>query len=79
MFLEVCMQIHTVVFAVSRQINMQKYAKTINLLCAGNKVFVKYQAQGGLTPTTPLAYALGWLSMISSEAFVFSLASGPNP
>jgi len=21
------------------------YAKTINLLCAGNKVFVKYQAQ----------------------------------
>jgi len=21
--------------------------KTLNLLCAGNKVFVKYQAQGG--------------------------------
>jgi len=31
----------------------------MNLLCAGNKVFVKYQAQGeGLIPT-PLAYALG--------------------
>jgi len=29
---------------------------TINLLCAGNKVFVKYQAQGGIS--TPLAYAL---------------------
>jgi len=44
-------------FAISRQINKQKYAKTVNLLCAGNKVFVKYQAQGRLTPTplrTPL-------------------------
>jgi len=45
------MQIHSVVFALSRQINKQKYAKTINLFCAGNKVFVKYQAHwGGLTP-----------------------------
>jgi len=37
----------------------KKYAKTIDLFCAGNKVLVKYQAQGGgvLTPT-PLAYAL---------------------
>ena len=44
---KICMQIHSVEFALSRQINKQKYAKTINLLCAGNKVFVKYQAQGG--------------------------------
>jgi len=46
------MQIYSVVFALSQ------YAKTINLLCAGNKVFIKYQAQGrGLT--SPLfAYAL---------------------
>jgi len=58
MFLEICMQIYFVVFALSRQINKQKYAKTINLICKGNKLFVKYQAQGGLTPT-PLAYALG--------------------
>jgi len=32
--------------------------KTINLLCEGKKVFVKYQAQGGfLTPSlrTPLS------------------------
>jgi len=36
------MQIHSMVFAMSRQINKQKYAKTINLLFAGNKVFVKY-------------------------------------
>ena len=31
------------------------YAKTINLLCKDNKVFVKYQAQGeDLTPSPPL-------------------------
>jgi len=48
MFLEICMQIHSVVFATNRQINKQKlYAKTIYLLCAGKKYFVKYQAQGG--------------------------------
>jgi len=47
-----------VVFALSRQINKQKYAKKINPLCAGNEVFVKYQAQGGLTPTSPLRTSL---------------------
>jgi len=25
----------------------------INLLCGGNKVFVKYQAQGGANPNPP--------------------------
>jgi len=50
MFLEICIQIHSVVFALSRQINKQKYAKTINLLCAGNKFFVKYQPQGFFNP-----------------------------
>jgi len=30
------------------------YAKTINLLCEGNKVFVKYQDQGEVNPTPPL-------------------------
>jgi len=34
---------------ISRQITKQMYAKTIYLLCVGNKVFVKYPAQGGLT------------------------------
>ena len=29
--------------------------KQLNFLCTGNKIFVKYQAQGRLTP--PLAYA----------------------
>jgi len=40
------MQFHTLLFALSRQINKQMYAKTLNLLCAGNNVFEKYQAQG---------------------------------
>jgi len=47
MFLEICMQIPSVVFALSRQMNKQTYAKTSNPLCASNKVFVKYQVQGG--------------------------------
>ena len=60
MFLEICMQIYSVAFALSRQILTGKiYAKTINLLCAGNKVFVKNQAQGFFYPIhhlrTPLA------------------------
>jgi len=58
MFLDICLHIHSVVFAISRHINKQKYAKTLNLRCAGNKVFVKYQAQGeGFNPKHPLAYA----------------------
>jgi len=48
MFLEIFMQIYSVVLALSRQINKQKYAKTINLLSEDNIVFEEYQAQGGL-------------------------------
>ena len=33
------------------------YAKTVNLVYAGNKVFVKYQAEGFFNPP-PLAYVL---------------------
>jgi len=29
------------------KLTSKKYAKTFNLLCAGNNYFVKYQAQGG--------------------------------
>ena len=35
------------------KLTSKKYVKTINLLCAGNKVFVKFQAQGGLPQTPP--------------------------
>jgi len=38
--------------------NKQKVYETINLLCAGNKLFVKHHVQGGLTPPSPLEYAL---------------------
>jgi len=54
MLVEICMQIYFVVFALSPQIDKKKHAKTFNFLCAGNKDFVKYRAQGGvLTPTPP--------------------------
>jgi len=53
MFPGIYMQIYSVVFALSRQLTSKKYAKTINLLCPSNKVFIKYQAQGVLIPKTP--------------------------
>ena len=61
MFLEICMQIYSMEFGISRQINKQKVCENSSLLCAGNKVFVKYQAQGGFNPN-PLAYALALAS-----------------
>jgi len=53
MFLEISMQLYSVVFALSRQINKQIDTKTVNLLYADNKVFATYQTQGVLTPTPP--------------------------
>jgi len=47
------MQIHSLFFALSRQINKQKVCENNNLFCAGNKIFVKYQAQGGVLIQTP--------------------------
>jgi len=43
--------------------------KTINLLRAGNKVFIKYQAQGGLLTPTLLAYALASAYLCKEEIF----------
>jgi len=41
------------------------YVKTFNFLCAGNKNFVKYQAQGGvLTPTPPLRTSLFFIVLL---------------
>jgi len=48
MLLEICMHIHSVVFALSR----------LNLPCTDNKVIVQHQAQGWVNPNHPLAYAL---------------------
>jgi len=47
------MQIYSVLFALSRQINKQKVRERFNFLYAGNKDFVKYQAQGGVNPNPP--------------------------
>jgi len=60
-------QFATAIFALSRQINKEKVCEN-NLLCAGNKVFVTYQTQGGLTPNLPL------LSVMYS-ILVFSIAA----
>jgi len=61
MFLEICMQSYSVVFALRQQNSKQNYAKSVNFLCTGDTDFAKYQAQGGgLIPTPPLAYALGF-------------------
>jgi len=52
MLLEICMQINSVPWYLYYldKLASKKYAKTINLLCKGDRVFVKYQSQGGVTP-----------------------------
>jgi len=62
MFLEICMQIHFVLFALSRQLNKQKVCENNYLLCAGNKVFYNVKLKGGGLTQKPLAYALASLS-----------------
>jgi len=47
MFLEISMQIHYVVFALSRQINKAKVCENNNLLCVGNKVIENIKFKGG--------------------------------
>ena len=47
MLLKICMQIHSVVFALSRQINKQNYAKTINLLAKVVKFLYNIKLKGG--------------------------------
>jgi len=53
------MQIYSVVFALSRQIDKQKGCEN-NFLCAGNRDFVKYQAQAGVNHNPPLRTPLLW-------------------
>jgi len=58
MFLEICIQLHSVAFALSGHINKKKVCESNESICAGSKVFVKYQAQEeGFNPNplrTPL-------------------------
>ena len=58
MFLEICIQIHSVVYLHQvDKLTSKKYAKTINLLCAVyNNIS---NSRGGFKPNQPtLAYAL---------------------
>jgi len=41
------------------KLTSKKYAETINLLFAGNKVSVIYQTKLGVNPNPTLAYTLG--------------------
>jgi len=50
MLLEICMQIYSVVFALSRNLTSKMYAKIINILCAGNTVLETIKFKGGFNP-----------------------------
>jgi len=53
------------------KLTSKKYAKTADLICAGNKVFVKYQAQGGVNkPQPPLAHALAEYKLSAIQASI---------
>jgi len=68
MHLEICVQIHSVVFALKHYVDKltsKKYAKTINRLCAGNDIFVKCQTQGEVNPNRPLRTPLLPIAMIT--------------
>ena len=56
MLIEICMQIFPCYLYYADKLTIKNYAKTISLLCAGNKVFSKHQVQGGAVPPlrTPL-------------------------
>jgi len=51
------------------KLTSKKYAKTVNLICAGNKVFVNIKLKGGLTPT-PLAHALAEYRLSAIQASI---------
>jgi len=40
------------------------------IICAGNTVFVKYQAQGGVSPNPPLAHALAEYKLSAIQASI---------
>jgi len=52
------------------KLTSKKYAKTINLLCAGNKLFVKYQAEGGVLIPSPLAHGLAEYQLSALQASI---------
>jgi len=53
MFLEICMQIYSVVFALSRQLNKQKVCEKIIALVQVIKFFCKISSSRGVNPKPP--------------------------
>ena len=47
----------------------------MNLLCAGNNIFVKYQAQGGVNPNPPLRTPLFVLTKNQNETLTIKTNS----
>jgi len=60
MFLEICLQFIPWYLHQVDKLTNKKYAKTINIFCADNKVFVKCQAQTGVNPKPPLRTPLAY-------------------
>jgi len=55
--------------------NKHKYAKTINLVFTGNKVFVTYQTQGRVQPQTPPLRTP--LTTVATQASVTTASNTP--
>jgi len=69
MFVEICMQIHSLVFAlISRQINKKKVCEN-NLLCTGNKVCCKISSSGGRLTPHPLRTVLTTADLLIKEIY----------
>jgi len=57
------------------KLTSKKYAKTIYLLCAGNELFVKYQAEGG--GSTPCLEVFGvWTGVGVDVSKFFGVRAG---
>ena len=76
MFLEICMQIYSVVFALSRQTNKQKTLRKQLISFAQVITFCKISCSsgGGLTPTTPCVRPW-WCSTKTQIMTLFYLGS----
>jgi len=80
MLLEICMQIHSVVFALSQQIYKQKYTKAVHLLRADNKVFVTYLTQGGGGLALILSPCLRpWVTVVLNFSLKYEAIASSQP
>ena len=82
MFLEICMQIYSVVFSFSRQINKQKVYENNWSPCEGNKIFVNMKLKGGVLTPKPPPSVRSWSGLWFWEqamfCYVFIFEKRPN-